>query len=125
MIKKNIFSLIIALIIIILSFLSGNTFSHLRLPRIPNLDKLVHATMYFALTLALVYENRNVLFSVKSCFYLALIPLVFGGTIEIMQSMFTTSRTGEFLDFFANAAGITCAVLLWLVIRSFRVGKIK
>jgi VanZ family protein len=117
MIKKNIFSLLIALVIMILSFTSSGTFSKLHLPPIPNLDKLVHIIMYFSLMLALIIENRSLLSTLKSYLPLALIPLLFGGAIEILQSMFTRTRTGDILDFCADAIGIILAILVWALIK--------
>jgi VanZ family protein len=120
MIRKNIFSLVIALVIVVLSFTSAGTFSHLHLPPIPNLDKVVHAIMYFTLMFALIFENRTILTSPGKYAALAVIPLLFGGVIEVFQSMFTTTRTGDILDFCANAAGITLSVLVWVLIKQFR-----
>jgi len=117
MVRKNIISMIIALIIMILSFASSSTFSRLDLPAIPHLDKLVHLAMYFTLTLALLYENREQVRNNRSCFFLGAIPLVFGGLIEILQSMFTTTRTGDFFDFLANATGILLSILIWILIK--------
>ncbi|MGD0583158.1 MAG: VanZ family protein [Bacteroidales bacterium] len=125
MIRKNIFSLFIALVIVFLSFTGAGTFSHLHLPPIPNLDKLVHSIMYFTLTFALIIENRTILTSARKYAELALIPLIFGGVIEVFQSMFTTTRTGDILDFCANAVGITLSVLVWILIKRFLKPGIK
>jgi VanZ family protein len=119
MVKKNILSLCIALVILFLSFTGAGTFSRLHLPDIPNLDKIVHAIMYFTLMFALIIENRAILVSLKSYLILATIPLFFGGVIEVFQSMFTTTRTGDILDFCANTIGIILSVLAWLVIKRF------
>ena len=119
MVRKNLFSLIIALVILILSFTSSGTFNRLHIPHIPNLDKIVHVCMYFSLMLALVIENRSILSDVKSYIILASIPVLFGGIIEIMQSMFTTSRTGDIMDFCFNVAGIILSVVVWLLLKRF------
>jgi len=42
-----------------------------------------------------------------------------------MQSMFTTTRSGDILDFCANAAGILLSVLLWTAIRALSARRIK
>jgi VanZ family protein len=119
MVRKNILSVCIALVIIFLSFTGAGTFSRLHLPAIPDLDKFVHAIMYFTLMFALIIENRSQLVSVKSYIILATIPVFFGGLIEVLQSMFTTTRTGDILDFCANAAGIILSVVVWIVIKRF------
>lgn len=118
MIRKNIFSLTIALIIVVLSFTGAGTFDRLHIPKIPYLDKIVHIFMYFSLMSALIFENKNILTLLRSYFALAVIPLVFGGAIEILQSMFTTTRTGDFFDFCANAVGIVLSIFVWILIKN-------
>lgn len=117
MVRKNLYSLIIALVILILSFTSSGTFNRLHIPNIPNLDKVVHLIMYFSLMLALIIENRSVLSDIKSYVFLATIPVMFGGLIEILQSMFTTSRTGDIMDFCFNVTGIMLSVVVWLILK--------
>jgi len=109
----------IALVILFLSFTGAGTFSRLHLPAIPYLDKLVHAILYFTLMFALIIENRSLLVTLKNYAVLATIPVFFGGIIEVLQSMFTTSRSGDILDFCANASGIILAVLAWIMIKRF------
>jgi VanZ family protein len=119
MVRKNILSICVALVIIFLSFTGAGTFGKLHLPAIPHLDKYVHVIMYFSLMFALILENRSLLVSVKNYLILATIPVFFGGMIEVLQSMFTTTRTGDILDFCADAAGIALSVLVWLAIKRF------
>ena len=117
MIRKNIYSFLVALVIIILSFTGPSTFDKLKIPDIPYLDKLVHLCMYAALMFVLILENRNNLLSTRSYLYLSLIPLFFGLLIEIMQSMFTVSRSGDITDLAADAIGIVIAIGFWLIIK--------
>ncbi len=119
MVRKNILSVCIAIVILFLSLAKASTFSRLHLPPIPNLDKIVHAIMYFALMFALIIENRAMLVSFKSYLILATIPVFFGAVVEVLQSMFTTTRTGDILDFCADAAGVFLSVLFWLLIKRF------
>jgi len=119
MVRKNILSVCVAVLILFLSFARASTFSRLHLPAIPNLDKIVHIIMYFTLMLALIIENRAILDTVKSYLILATIPAFFGAIIEIFQAMFTTTRTGDILDFCADAAGIILSVVVWLIIKRF------
>ncbi|MFN8242055.1 MAG: VanZ family protein [Bacteroidales bacterium] len=123
MIRKNIYSFSVALVIIILSFTGPSTFDRLKIPDLPYLDKLVHLGMYAALMFVLIIENRKNLLSARSYLYLSLIPLFFGLLIEILQSMFTVTRTGDVLDLAADAAGIVLAVLFWLIIRRLFSGE--
>jgi VanZ family protein len=120
MIRKNIISSLIAIIILILSLTGQSTFSKLNIPDIVFLDKIVHASMYFALMSALIYENRAILKGPKNYFILATIPLIFGATIEIMQTIFTSDRSGDILDLMFDLAGIILAVGLWLMVKRMR-----
>jgi VanZ family protein len=123
MVRRNIISSIIAIVILILSLTGQSTFSRLNIPPIPYLDKIVHASMYFALMSALIFENRAILRGPKNYFILATIPLIFGSAIEMMQSVFTADRTGDIIDILFNIAGIILSAGLWLLwkrLRAFR-----
>jgi len=121
MIRKNIFSSLIALVILILSLTGQSTFGRLNIPPIPFLDKIVHTSMYFALMSALIYENRTILKGPKNYFILATIPLIFGAAIEMMQTLFTPDRSGDILDEAFNMTGILLAVVLWLLVKRFKI----
>jgi VanZ family protein len=115
MLKKNIFSSLIAMVILFLSFAAPKTFSVFHIPDIPHLDKFVHTTMYFSLTFALILENRRLLVNIKNYIFLASIPFIFGTAIEFLQSLFTTSRSGDFFDVCFNIFGILLAIFTWLL----------
>ena len=59
MIKKNIFSILVALIIMYLSLTNSHTFDKVPLIKIPNFDKIVHFGMYFRLMSVIILENRK------------------------------------------------------------------
>jgi hypothetical protein len=119
MIKKNIFSIITALIILFLSFAKAETFSMFDNLGVRQLDKLVHACMYFAFMLVLLYENRLAVKNTGSLFILAIIPFIFGTLIEFCQSWFTLTRKGDFFDAFSNLIGIFFAIATWLLFQKF------
>ena len=117
MVKKNIFSIIVAIIIMYLSLTSSSTFEKIPIINIPNLDKIVHFGMYFGFMSVIIFENRKMLKSTRSLFLLALIPLLYGILMEILQSALTTSRTGSFYDVVSNSFGILVSLLIWLSIK--------
>jgi VanZ family protein len=117
MIKKNVFSILTALIIMYLSMANSHTFDKVPI-NIPNFDKFVHFGMYFGFMSVLILENRKALKSTGNLFLISLIPFFYGIIIEIMQSALTTSRTGSVYDALADFAGILVSILLWLWIRS-------
>jgi VanZ family protein len=125
MIKKNIFSFLIALVILFLSFTGQETFSKLNIPRIPHLDKMVHSGMYFVFTLTLIFENRSFLINIKNYVILAIIPVFFGTLIEVLQPLLTTSRTGDFFDACFNTIGVILAIIVWGIFNKIRHSEVK
>lgn len=112
MLKKNIFSLLIALFILYLSLASSSTFDEVPLFEIPYLDKLIHFAMYFGLMLVIVYENRKSIKSTAQLFLVSFLPLAYGILLEILQAVLTITRSGNISDAIADGAGIYAAVLI-------------
>jgi VanZ family protein len=125
MLKKNIYSIIVALVILFLSFTGAETFEKLPVPNIPHLDKLVHLGMYFTLMLALIVENQALLINLKKYLILSIIPVFFGAVIEILQSLLTRTRTGDFFDACFNAIGVMMAIIIWLLFKKLRKSEVK
>ncbi|MFO7862416.1 MAG: VanZ family protein [Salinivirgaceae bacterium] len=78
-------------------------------------DKIVHFGFYFLFAIlvfrALLAINKTspgilVLLSF-------LIPVVYGGAIELAQEYLVTDRSAEFLDFFANVLGASLGAYLY------------
>ena len=125
MVKKNIFSILVALVILYLSLANAQTFAKVPYFNIPDFDKIVHFGMYFSLMSVIIFENRKSIKSSRQLFMIALIPFLFGASMEILQSTLTTSRTGSVYDALANLAGIITSLLLWLWIKPFIKQEIK
>jgi VanZ family protein len=117
MVKKNIFSILVALIIMYLSLTNSQTFDKVPFINIPNIDKVVHFGMYFGLMLVIILENRKNINSSGHLFLLGLIPFSLGILMEILQSALTVTRTGSVYDALANGAGVFVSILLWLLIK--------
>ena len=125
MLKKNIFSIIVALLIVYLSLADSNTFEKISFPKIPYMDKIVHFGMYFTLMSFIIFENRKFFKNTVSLFLIALIPFFYSVLLEILQSAFTVSRSGSFYDIIFNTAGIFASILLWLWIKPYIKDKIR
>jgi VanZ family protein len=125
LIKKNIFSILVALGVMYLSLTSSQTFEKVPLINIPYFDKIVHFGMYFVLTSVIIYENSKTLIKTGRVFIIALIPFVYGVLIEILQSALTVTRTGSLYDALADCAGILISVLIWLCIKHHKEKLIK
>ena len=113
-IKKYPISLFIILTVIYLSFFKPPKTD---LNEIPNLDKLVHICMYFGMSGMLWLEflrahrrdNTPMWHAGLGAF---LCPVLFSGSVELMQEYCTTYRGGDWLDFAANSTGAILASLV-------------
>lgn len=115
MLKKNIFSISIALVILYLSLASSDNFDVVQID-LPWLDKIVHFGMYFVLTSAILFEHRNSINTKGRIFLAAIIPFLYGILIEALQ-MLTISRSGNIADALADLAGIVVSIFIWLLVR--------
>jgi len=125
MLKKNIFSIIVALIILYLSLASSETFKKVDIFNISFIDKIVHIGMYMGFMSVVIVENRKSIKSNRQLILMALIPFSYGILMEVLQSTITTSRSASFYDVIANSAGILTSLLLWLWIKPHLSGKIR
>ncbi|HEX2922346.1 MAG TPA: VanZ family protein [Bacteroidales bacterium] len=116
MLKKNIFSILIALVIAYLSLANSENFGAVKIP-IPHFDKIVHMGMYFVLMSAVIIENRKTLHSGRRMFIAALIPASYGILMEFLQQLFTITRTASFLDAAFDIAGILFSILFFLFLK--------
>jgi len=114
MIKKNKFSILISLVILYLSLVNAKTFENAGFFDIPYLDKFVHFGLYFLFMAVIILEHRKSFANTRQIIVIALIPVVFGGLIELAQSGFTETRKADILDIMFNTAGTAAAVCIWL-----------
>jgi VanZ family protein len=110
MLRKNIFSILVALVILYLSLANSSTFDEVPI-EIPNFDKLVHVLMYFGLMSVIMIENRKSLITARRIFLISLVPLIYGILMEVLQGSVTSTRTASVFDALADAAGILLAIL--------------
>jgi VanZ family protein len=125
MIKKNIFSIAIALIILYLSLVESSSLDKVQFLNIPHFDKIAHFLMYAGLMSVIILENRRSLNATKKIFIVALIPVLYGILMEILQLTITLTRSGSIYDALTNLAGVLTSVLLWLLVKPWVESKIK
>lgn len=80
-----------------------------------NIDKFAHFTFFLVLSFALGHDLwvQRVDFSTKKMkLWAILIPILYGGLIEIMQATLTTTRSGDVVDLFFDALGTLCGFFL-------------
>ena len=121
MIKKNILSILTALVILYLSLANSHTFDKVSsIIDFPNIDKVVHFGMYFGFMSVIILENRKTIKGTSQLVLIGLIPLLYGVLMEIMQATLTVARSGSFYDALANSIGILISILIWLWIRPLK-----
>lgn len=119
MIKNNIKSILIAVVIFYLSTTESENLEPPWFLNFQNADKVIHFLMYFAFMLVLGFENRTVLEKKKNVFFIGIIPFLFGMLMEAYQEMFTITRGADIFDMLANALGILFAASIWFYVSVF------
>jgi VanZ family protein len=114
MIKKNKFSILISLVIVYLSLANAKTFENAGFFDIPYLDKFAHFGLYFLFMAVIILEHRKSFSNTRQIIIIALIPVFFGGLMELAQTGFTETRKADILDIMFNTAGTATAVCIWL-----------
>ena len=113
--KKYPLTLVVTALII---FLSLYPFGHIELAAdVPLADKWTHMVMYAVLAFVVGWEHRRS--HPSSLILLSLIfPIALGGLLEIVQNYCTTYRSGEWLDFVADAIGAFVGYVIAIIVRN-------
>jgi VanZ family protein len=114
MIGKNKFSILTSLLILYLSLANAEVFEKAGFFDIRYLDKFVHFGLYFMFMGVIILEHRHLFTNTRQIIIVALIPVFFGGLMELFQSGFTDNRKADVIDIMFNTAGTASAVCLWL-----------
>ncbi len=117
-IKDFYITIILSLIIVFLSLSNVQSLGLDRFWFFKNEDKVIHFLMYFGLSFSLITEYYIKIFKINlNLFLINLFPVFFGGFIEILQSVLTNNRSGDWLDFFADATGVIFALMVFFLLR--------
>ena len=115
-IRKYPFSVTCICLLWILSLLPF--FPETPLDTVEFIDKWVHFIMYGGTCLVIwmeyIWKHRSPDYE-KLFFWAWLMPVIMGGVLELLQAYCTTTRNGDWLDFSANATGVTLAGILGLI----------
>lgn len=125
MIRKNIISILLALVILYLSLASAPSFDTKGIFNIPYADKYAHFGLYFLFMAAIIAEHRTLFRNTRQIILTAFIPFIFGIMIEFLQSGLTLTRKGDILDVIFNSCGIASAVFIWLLIKPYQLRETK
>jgi VanZ family protein len=125
MLRRNILSISVALVIIYLSLASSDTLNEIPVFHFRGEDKVVHFGMYAVLMGSLLFENRNIIHTARRLALIAMIPVLLGAILELMQSWLTTTRFGSIYDLLFNIFGVLFSAGIYLLVTNHRSGKIK
>jgi len=116
--KKYWISILTIAIVIVLCFINLSDIP-VRAP-MTNFDKLVHILMLGGISGTIFFDNSFYFrkqVSGKSFFFGSFVfPIVLGGLIEIGQEYLSTTRTGDWWDFWFDVVGVVIAYLVCLAI---------
>ena len=121
--KPFLFFLILLVVITYGSLGSGDTAGKFQPFHFENSDKMMHAFMYFLLTLSLVYgmvKKTGVFKNWKVYLVVVSAPIVYGLVMEVLQYFLTSNRQAETADFLANITGTGTAFILAFVYYTFK-----
>lgn len=112
---------ITCLLILFIWFMCFGTPPATPLDNVTLIDKWVHIGMFAFLGIVMWYEylrKHKVVIRTKLIIYALIVPIIMGGLIEILQAYCTGGRrSGEFLDFVADAIGVSISFIfgvLWV-----------
>lgn len=91
------------------------------------MDKIVHFLMYFGLSIVAsfnyIYDRKGKIIILKLVAFAILIPIVYGGLIEILQAEYFSGRSGDWYDFLADVLGSLSTLPFSLWFRRFLLNR--
>lgn len=83
------------------------------------MDKLVHFGIHFILVFCwlVYYTKSSSSFQLRNILYIALICVIYGILIEVLQGV-TKTRGSELADVYANITGTALGVLVFLILKT-------
>ena len=91
----------------------------INLPTFIGADKYAHVVMYLVLGIALCWESLSLHYKVWQWWLFTLIiPIFYGGIIELIQEYYFPTRSGEWYDWVADCVGILIGVGIVKLINS-------
>lgn len=104
-------SLLVAVAILYLSLWKQPSF---RMPDISNADKWAHMLMYAGLAFMAHWDLHTAkIKNWKLYFFGVIVPIVYGGVIEILQEQFFKPRSGEWGDWLADGLGAVAGFIVF------------
>jgi VanZ family protein len=87
------------------------------LPTFAGADKWVHVLMFTLLGIVICWDSiQTKLSSVRLWLVTMIVPMVYGGIIELLQEQYFAPRSGEWMDWLADCAGTVLGAGLVMII---------
>ena len=117
--------IIIAIIILYGSITSSNTLNKITFLKIEHIDKLIHFSLYFILSISLLASlYRNTIIKILNQKVITLIIVIsYGLLMEVFQYYFTSDRSAEILDIFANTFGCILGIATFPIVKKLNLLK--
>jgi len=91
------------------------------------MDKVVHFLMYFGLagvaSFNYIYDKKGHIIILKLIAFAILIPILYGGLIEILQAKYFAERSGDWYDFLADVLGALASLPFSFWFRRFLLSR--
>ncbi|MDP2387182.1 MAG: VanZ family protein [Bacteroidota bacterium] len=105
------------LVIFALCSMPGKSIPHISWLELLSFDKFVHASIFFVLEVLYLrgFNLQSNYGSLKkhAKVIVTFFCVLYGGALEIMQSVLFSERSGDWLDFIANSTGCIAALCLF------------
>jgi VanZ family protein len=111
------FSVLLALVIVLLSLLPDSTMPHSSLFSFRFFDKIVHFSMYGAFGFTALLESRCTIQCVRYHSLLLLFIFILSAVIEVLQATVVETRAAEWLDLLANGAGLISGYIAFRIFK--------
>ncbi len=113
------FTILLAIVIVLLSLVPSSTMPPSRLFNIPYIDKLVHFSMYASIGFVALMECICRDKCYLQHFLLILFLFLMSAIIEVLQATVIATRAAEWFDLFANFSGLVAGYVAFRILRNY------
>lgn len=119
---------LVAIVIFILCcLLPGSDIPKIRFDFFIPLDKIVHYLMFFGLAgsacFNYIYVTKGNIIILRMLLFCILLPIIFGGLIELYQAYLSIGRSGDWFDFLADTLGVLTVIPFAFYYRRYMLNK--
>lgn len=124
LLKYSYVPIIISLLILYLCcFIPTNDIPDIEIKFLIPIDKIVHFCMYLGLSGATainyIYLKKGKVDGIKMLLCAFLLPILYGGLIELLQNYYFPPRSGDWFDFLADVLGSLTALPIALEFKKY------